>query len=126
MSPVQGQIFQARIEGNPVSHSLFWPTQPNFRYSFQMSEDLKEWHDTGSYVVGDGLEKDIHFNRTNQRLFYRVLETGFLVLPGPSQRVDLIDGVCFGFNLTQMAQLPAKIRIYKRSWNSGDRGTRLA
>ena len=111
--------FQARLEGTPAAHSLFWPTKPDYRYFFQMSPDLNFWQNTGEYVLGDGTIKDILFERTEDRLFYRIHEAGFLVLPSPDQRVDLIDGVCFGFNLALLPQIPAKLRIYSRTWNSG-------
>jgi hypothetical protein len=63
---------------------------------------------------------------TADKLFYRIHETadpyngGFLVLPGNNDEVDLIDGVCFSFNLDVFSVLPAKIRIYQRDYNSGD------
>ncbi len=84
------QPFQVRFEGIPAAHSLFWPTKPNFRYFFQMSPNLNSWQNTGEYVVGDGAEKSLGFDRTEDRFFYRIHEVGFLILPTPDQRVDLL------------------------------------
>ncbi len=111
------ELFQARLEGTPNAHTLFWPTKTNYIYLFQMSEDLNQWHPAASYAIGDGTEQDLGLSKDETRLFYRVVETSFLIQPAPSQRVDLIDGVCFAFNLTALPTLPAKIRIYSRPWN---------
>jgi hypothetical protein len=111
--------FQARLEGFPGEHYLFWPSKANYRYHIQMSTDLGQWTNTGPAVLGDGTPKDLGFTNPDVRLFYRVYETGFLLQPTPSQRVDLIDGVCFAFNLNFFPQLPGKIRLYRRPWNNG-------
>jgi hypothetical protein len=119
------QPFQARIEGTPADHTVFWPTQLNYNYHVQTSTNLNEWLDTGIHVLGDGTEKDVGFTKTDARLFYRVEKTGFLVIPTPMQRVDLIDGVCFGFSLDFFTVLPAKLRLYSRLWNTGAAWTQI-
>jgi hypothetical protein len=119
------QPFQARIEGTPADHTVFWPTQLNYNYHVQASTNLNEWLDTGIHVLGDGAEKNVGFTKTDARLFYRVEKTGFLVLPTPMQQVDLIDGVCFGFSLDFFTVLPAKLRLYSRLWNTGAAWNRI-
>jgi hypothetical protein len=43
------------------------------------------------------------------------LDSAFLLRPTPGQDVDLIDGVCFSFDLNLFPQLPGKILIFQRS-----------
>jgi len=126
---------QAPIEvdfvGTAANHQLSWTTTVNYNYQVFMSPDLENWVDTG--IAEPGVDDPITGSTITyglmsleEKLFYRIRETvdpyngGFLVLPTQDQEVDLIDGVCFAFNLDVFTALPAKIRIYKRDYDSGD------
>ncbi len=121
---------QAPIEvdfvGTPTNHQLSWTTTVDYNYQVFMSPDLENWVDTGIAEPGTGTTITYGLMSTAEKLFYRIHETadpyngGFLVLPTQDQEVDLIDGVCFAFNLDVFSALPAKIRVYQRDYNSGD------
>ena len=114
------------IVGTAANHQLSWTTTVNYNYQVFMSPDLENWLDTGIAEPGTGSTITYGLISTADKLFYRIYETadpyngGFLVLPTQDQEVDLIDGVCFAFNLKVFSALPAKIRIYQRDYNSGD------
>lgn len=114
------------IVGTAANHQLSWTTTVNYNYQVFMSPDLGTWIDTGIAEQGNGSTITYGLISTADKQFYRIRETvdpyngGFLVLPGNNDEVDLIDGVCFSFNLDVFSALPAKIRIYQRGYNSGD------
>jgi hypothetical protein len=117
---------EVEIVGTAANHQLSWTTTVNYNYQVFMSPDLETWIDTGIAEQGNGSTITYGLMSTADKLFYRIHETadpyngGFLVLPGNNDEVDLIDGVCFSFNLDVFSALPAKIRIYQRDYNSGD------
>ncbi len=117
---------EVEIVGTAANHQLSWTTTVNYNYQVFMSPDLEAWIDTGIAEQGSGATITYRLMSTADKLFYRIHETadpyngGFLVLPGNNDEVDLIDGVCFSFNLDVFSNLPAKIRIYQRDYDSGD------
>ena len=125
MSQAHGQyVFRAVIVGDADNHQVSWTTRLNYNYQVEASPDLESWVDTGIAEPGTGSSITYGFSSTADKMFYRVKESvdpyngGFLVLPSESQQVDLIDGVCFSFNLDALPALPAKIRIYQRNYQS--------
>lgn len=93
-------------------HNLAWATRTGYYYHVLASPDLQTWVDTGILEPG-GNNTVIHsFEKTGPRMFYRVIETGFLSLPTPMQQVDRAKGISFAFDLELLAQIPAKIRLY--------------
>jgi len=117
---------EVEIVGTAANRQLSWTTTVNYNYQVFMSPDLENWLDTGIAEPGTGSTITYGLMSTADKLFYRIHETvdpyngGFLVLPTQDQEVDLIDGVCFAFNLDVFSALPAKIRIYQRDYNSGN------
>jgi hypothetical protein len=89
-----------------------------------MSPDLVAWLDTGIVEPGTGSLVAYQLISNEERLFYCIRETsdpyngGFLVLPTQNQEMDVIDGVCFAFNLNAFTALPAKIRLYEREYDN--------
>jgi hypothetical protein len=114
------------IVGDKTNHELSWNTSLNFFYQVDCSVDLEAWVWTGLEVDGTGSRETYGFMSNSDKLFYRIRANtdpnngGFLVLPEDNDEVDLIDGVCFAFDLNQFAALPAKIRIFQRADGSGD------
>lgn len=127
---VAAAFAQAAIEvditGTSADHQLSWTTIVNYNYKVFMSPDLETWIDTGIAEQGNGSPISYDLESTSEKLFYRIQETpdqfngGFLVLPTQDEEVDLIDGVCFSFNLDIFPTLPTKIRIDRRDYNTGD------
>lgn len=125
IAQVHGQyVFKNLIVGNADNHQVSWTTRLNYNYQVEASPDLEDWVDTGIAEPGTGSTITYGFSSTADKMFYRVKEIvdpyngGFLVLPSEGQQVDLIDGVCFSFNLDALPALPAKIRIYQRNYQS--------
>lgn len=125
IAQVHGQyVFRAVIVGDADNHQVSWTTRPNYNYQVEASPDLESWVDTGIAEPGTGSSITYGFSSTADKMFYRVKESvdlyngGFLVLPSEGQHVDLIDGVCFSFNLDALPALPTKIRIYQRNYQS--------
>lgn len=121
------------IVGTAENHQLTWTTRLNYNYQVEASPDLENWVDTGIAEPGTGSTITYGFICTMEqsctpqpRMFYRIKESedpfngGFLALPTQHQEVDLIDGVCFAFNMEVFDPLPTKIRIYQREYESGD------
>jgi len=127
IAQVHGQyVFKAVIVGDANNHQVSWTTRLNYNYQVEVSPDLVDWVDTGIAEPGTGSTITYGFSSTADKMFYRVKESvdpyngGFLALPTQHQEVDLIDGVCFAFNMEVFDPLPAKIRIYQREYESGD------
>ncbi|MGD9418424.1 MAG: choice-of-anchor L domain-containing protein [Verrucomicrobiota bacterium JB025] len=124
-APAQAPI-KVDIVGTAGNHHLSWTNTSNYNYQVFMSPDLENWLDTGIAEQGNGSTITYGLMTTAEKLFYRIHETadpyngGFLILPESNHEVDLIDGVCFAFDLNVFSTLPAKIRIYRRDYNSGD------
>jgi hypothetical protein len=114
------------IVGTAENHQLTWTTRLNYNYQVEASPDLENWVDTGIAEPGTGSSITYGLMSTADKMFYRIKESedlfngGFLALPTQHQEVDLIDGVCFAFNLDIFTALPSKIRIYQRDYESGD------
>lgn len=114
------------IVGMAENHHLTWTTRLNYNYQVEASPDLENWVDTGIAEPGTGSSITYGSMSTADKMFYRIKESedlfngGFLALPTQHQEVDLIDGVCFAFNMEVFDPLPAKIRIYQREYESGD------
>jgi hypothetical protein len=114
------------IVGDKSNHWLSWNTSLNYFYQVDCSIDLQTWVWTNLEVDGTGSRETYGFMSNADKLFYRIRANtdpnngGFLVLPEDNDEVDLIDGVCFAFDLNQFANLPAKIRIFQRAYDSGD------
>lgn len=127
IAQVHGQyVFKAVIVGDADNHQVSWTTRLNYNYQVDASPDLESWVDTGIAEPGTGSSITYGFSSTADKMFYRVKESvdpyngGFLALPTQHQEVDLIDGVCFAFNMEVFDPLPAKIRIYQREYESDD------
>lgn len=114
------------IVGDKTNHWLSWNTSLNYHYQVDCSIDLQTWVWTNLEIDGTGSRETYGFMSNADKLFYRIRANtdpnngGFLVLPEDNDEVDLIDGVCFAFDLNQFATLPAKIRIFQRAYGSGD------
>jgi hypothetical protein len=114
------------IVGTAENHQLTWTTRLDYNYQVEASPDLENWVDTGIAEPGTGSSITYGLMSTADKMFYRIKESedlfngGFLALPTQHQEVDLIDGVCFAFNMEVFDPLPAKIRIYQREYESGD------
>jgi hypothetical protein len=114
------------IVGTAENHQLTWTTRLDYNYQVEASPDLENWVDTGIAEPGTGSSITYGLMSTADKMFYRIKESedlfngGFLALPTQHQEVDLVDGVCFAFNMEVFDPLPAKIRIYQREYESGD------
>jgi hypothetical protein len=114
------------IVGTAENHQLTWTTRLDYNYQVEASPDLENWVDTGIAEPGTGSSITYGLMSTADKMFYRIKESedpfngGFLALPTQHQEIDLIDGVCFAFNMEVFDPLPAKIRIYQREYESGD------
>jgi len=116
---------ESSVEWTPDAIKLTWITRLNCHYQVETSADLENWVDLDVVEIGTGGAITHSFERTAEKKFYRVLENTdpyngeFLTLPNPHQEVDVVDGVCFAFNLENFDPLPAKIRIYQRANQPG-------
>lgn len=114
------QPLSVSISGNAASHQLTWDSRADRSYQIFYSSNFVSWFDTGFFGTGTGNAQATTLSSQSPLRFYQVREVSatvnnsFLLLPPPGQQVDLIDGVCFSFNLGQFAQLPGKIRIHQR------------
>lgn len=119
--------FEVEFLGVPTNHQLSWSTSVGTDYQVFMSPDLENWVDTEIVEPGTGSRITIGMmSNTAEKLFYRVHSSnGFMILPVQNQEVDLIDGVCFAFNLNVFSTIPAKIRIFKRDYDNGDPWTQI-
>jgi hypothetical protein len=114
------QPLSVSISGNAASHQLTWNSRADRSYQIFYSSNLVSWFDSGFFGGGNGNAQSTSLSSQLPLRFYQVREVSgtvnnsFLLLPAQGQRVDLIDGVCFSFNLGLFAQLPGKIRIHQR------------
>ncbi len=124
--PAAANTIQVGIIGTAANHEVSCTTRTNHNYQIEVSPDLQAWSDTGINEPGTGSPVTHGFSCNAEKLFYRIRETedphngAFLTLPTQAQEMDLIDGVIFAFDMEVFASFPAKIRIYRRSYNTGD------
>ena len=121
------QALSVSVSGNPGNYQLSWPSKTAHFYQIIQSTNLMSWNDTGFFESGSGNPLTSIPILQSPQVYYQVVEiagtvnTGFLLQPTNNHSVDLIDGVCFSFDLNQFSQLPGRIRVYQRpmggTWN---------
>lgn len=115
---------QLGIAGVQENHEISWNTRTGHFYQLQVSPDLTNWSDSGINEEGTGEDVTYGFSAVGARTFYRIREfsdpqTGsFLTRPYQNQEFYITDGVCFGFNLMALSELPAKICLFQRPYGS--------
>lgn len=120
------ELWEVSLNGSPSDHELSWLSNEDTNYQVEQSLDLVNWADTGVTLPGTGASIGHPFAQEEEDVFYRIRSTpdvyggSFLTLPLEGQERDTVDGVCIAFDLNLLPQAPAKIRLYRRVYGSGD------
>lgn len=116
---------EVEIVGTPADHQVQWTSRNGFVYRVEASQDLAQWTDIGIELPGNGGLLAHGFQSQDDRWFYRIHESvdiensAFLTRPTPGQEIVLPNGVSFAFDLDVLEDLPAAVKIYKRTYPSG-------
>lgn len=120
---------QVGIIGDSSLHTVEWTTRVDHNYFIDLSTDLTTWVDSNIFVPGTGSMESHTFapSPVGEELFYRIVEckdvtaSSFLTLPTEAQEIDILDGVCFAFDLDFLCHLnPVELLIEKRVNGSGN------